>query len=410
MIARMKSTLAGKKLSRDFWTFFAAALCFDFGASMYFFLFNLFLLDRGFAVRQVGHIVSAITIGGMIGTIPVGLLARRVGLQRLLLSGFVLSPVVLALRLAANGEVMQIALAIATGGCFCLWSVCFSPAAARLTTEENRTFAFSLLFSTGIAMGIVGGLVGGWLPGWIQTAAHASSAAAAKRIVLLLCCAIMAAGAWPLSRLRMGVEQARPRGPWRPPPFLLRFLPAVALWSIVLGAFTPFATVYLSRQVGLPLQANGMIFAASNLAQVCAVLLAPSLFRRLGLVRGIVCTQVATAVALASLAITHRSSEAVAVYLGFTAMQWMSSPGIYSLLMNRVSESERSGASAAHVFVGSLSQAVASAAAGGAFERFGYPAVLAAIALIALAAAALFHALLSTRHDAAICVPATAQC
>jgi MFS family permease len=391
---RLKSWISDKELSREFWTFFAGALCFDFGFAIFFFLYNLFLLDVGFGERQLGLITGALTIGGVVGTVPVGLLSRRVSLHRLLLAGFILVPALSVLRALIVWERAQIGLALLTGLCFCLWSVCFSPAAAALTTDRNRTFAFSLLFSAGIGMGVLGGMVGGCLPGWLQTMHPSLQSYDSKRIVLLLCCFIAALGTWPMSRLTLQVVCDKQARPWRFDPFLYRFLPAVGLWSLVIGSFTPFATAYLSRQIKIPLAHIGLIFSASQLAQVTAILMAPTVFKRFGLVTGIMYTQIVTAIALAALARAHNVPSVVVLYLGFTAFQWMSSPGIYSLLMNRVAESERSFASAANIMVTSLFQAIASGLSGAAFADFGYPAVLPAIAGIALLAAFLFRALL----------------
>jgi MFS family permease len=409
-LLRLRSWISEKELSREFWIFFAGALCFDFGFAIFFFLFNLFLLDVGFGVRQLGLITGAMTIGGVVGTIPVGLLARRVRLHRLLLAGFILAPVVSALRAYIVWERAQIGLALITGMCFCLWTVCFSPAAARLTTERNRTFAFSLLFSAGIGMGVLGGMVGGFLPGWLQAIRPSMQTLDAKRIVLLLCCLIVAFGIWPVSRLRLQVEQEKQRQPWTFDPFLFRFLPAVALWSFVIGSFSPLATAYLSRHIHIPLAHIGLIFSASQLAQVVAVLIAPAIFRRFGLVTGIMYTQVATAIALGTLARAHAVPLVVVLYLGFTAFQWMSGPGIYSLLMNRVAERERNSASAANIFVTSLCQAIASAVSGAAIVAFGYPAVLSAIAAMALLAAFLFRTLLHDSEGCNIPVTTPAEC
>lgn len=406
---RLRSWISEKELGREFWIFFAGALCFDLGFAIFFFLYNLFLLDVGFGERQLGLITGAMTIGGMIGTFPVGLLARRVGLHRLLIAGFILAPAVSALRTVILWEPAQIGLAVLTGMCFSVWTVCFSPAAARLTTERNRAFAFSLLFSTGIGMGVLGGIVGGCLPGWLQTLHSSMHPSDAKRMVLLMCCLIVALGVWPLSRLRFEVEGARQSEARTFDPFLFRFLPAVALWSVVIGSFTPFATAYLSRHFQIPLARIGLIASASQLAQVAAVLMAPAVFKRFGLVTGIMYTQIATAVALGALAGVHEVPSVVVLYLGFTAFQWMSGPGIYSLLMNRVAERERSTASAANIFVTSLFQAIASATSGAAFAAFGYPAVLSAIAGIALLAAVLFRVLLQDREDSSACVTAPAE-
>ena len=51
--------LTGKKLSRSFWVFFAVAFCFDLGFAVYFFLFNLYLVDFRFNERTIGLVGGA---------------------------------------------------------------------------------------------------------------------------------------------------------------------------------------------------------------------------------------------------------------------------------------------------------------------------------------------------------------
>jgi hypothetical protein len=125
-------------------------------------------------------------------------------------------------------------------------------------------------------------------------------------------------------------------------------------------------------------------------------LLTPVLFRALGLVNGIVATQLLTAMALAALAGTHNTSLAVSMYLGFSVMHWMSSPGLYNLVMSRVPEQERSTAASMTLFCNALLQSAATAGAGILFVSFGYPHVLAGIAVAAAIAAMVFRSLVST--------------
>jgi predicted MFS family arabinose efflux permease len=81
-------------------------------------------------------------------------------------------------------------------------------------------------------------------------------------------------------------------------------------------------------------------------------------------------------------------------YVIYMAIQWMSEPGMFTLLMNKMSPEERSGASALTFLVMSLSQSFAAATAGASFTRFGYPAVLSVTAVVALAAAGVSRLLL----------------
>lgn len=385
---------ACRGLGNGFWTFFVAALCFDLGFSIYMFLYSLLLLDFGFNEQQLGLVVGAMTLGAMAGTLPMGVLAERVGLRRVLLTGFVVTPAIAALRPFFPNERAQIVLAFATGLALCFWQVCFSPATASLTTEKNRTLAFSLMLSTGIATGALGGLTGGWLPGWIEHMHLATGRADAKRVVLLACCAIFALGAWPLARVRWQRTGIEPRKVLKFDPFLYRYLPALALWTLASGAIVPFAQVFLSRQMHLTLPKIGEAFSMAQIAEVATILLAPIVFRRCGLVAGIAYTQAAGGLALAGLARAQTANAAMALYAGFMAVHWMSGPGIYSLLMGRVAEAGRSMASAANNFALKLCEAIASAVAGAAYVRFGYPTVLGTLAAMALLSSAAFVVLL----------------
>jgi predicted MFS family arabinose efflux permease len=381
---------AARELGSGFWTFFVAAFCFYLGFSAYLFLYSFFLLDIGFNERQLGLVTGAMTLGAMVGTLPMGALAERVGLRKLLLAGFVATPAISAVRQFFPSERAQIVLAFATGLSHCSWQVCFAPITAALTTEKTRTFAFSLMFSTGIAAGALGGLVGGWLPGWVQRMHLAHGAAGAMHLVLLVYCAIFALGAWPMARLRLQSGGGNQRNTWRFDPFLLRFLPTMALWTLAAGAFVPFAQVFLMRQAHLTLPRIGQAFSVGQIAQVGAILLAPVVFRRCGLVAGIAYTQAASGVALVGLAAAQGPNVAVVLYVGFIAIHWMSGPGIYSLLMGRVAQGARSTASAANNLTSTLCQSIASAVAGAAYVRFGYPAVLQALAFMALLSSAVF--------------------
>jgi predicted MFS family arabinose efflux permease len=95
--------------------------------------------------------------------------------------------------------------------------------------------------------------------------------------------------------------------------------------------------------------------------------------------------------------------------VGFTAFQWMSEPGMYSLLMDRVPPAGRSDASAWNVLVCSSSQAIAAALAGVGFVRFDYPAVLMMVAGIALLAGCSFHVLLRRSGREVLCPALTSE-
>jgi MFS family permease len=376
----------------QFWLFFTGAICFNFGFAVFFFLFNLYLLDFGRSERTLGLIGSLMAVGSIAGTIPAGILAERCGLRATLTGGVVFAVLFAVLRTWVLAQPAQLILAVLSGLTLCFWAVCLSPAVAGLTTDEERPAAFSLMFAAGIGVAGLGGFVAGQLPGLLErhrlgTALNATQATGGA---MLFGCGVALLALLPLSRLTLRSNSPRAGLPRFSNPFLLRFLPAMAVWGLVTGSFTPFANVYFVRHFGVSIERMGSIFSLSQLVQFVAILCAPLLFRRAGLTSGIMLTQLATAGTLALLATLHTAAGAAWIFWAYMAFQCMNEPGIYSLLMDRIPPGEHNGASAATFFVSAASQSVASAAMGAAIVRFGYSPALGVIAGLAVVAAILF--------------------
>src|SRR6185437_11860084 len=244
----------------------------------------------------------------------------------------------------------------------------------------------------------LGGIICGYLPTWVRSAGISMHPADLKRIILLVSCAVVSLGLLPLLRLRFPEPEAEPSREsepaislrrWKPSPFLLRFLPLMALWSAVIASFSPFGNVYLSSVLHIPLSHIGLVFSGIQIVQLCMGALAPIVFRWLGLVNGIVVVQVGAGIMLCSLAVARSVTFAVTAYLIVSALQWMSSPGLYDLVMRKTPDSERNTASAATLLWSSIAGSIATTGCGILFARFGYPRVLFGIAAMSLTVAVL---------------------
>jgi MFS family permease len=396
-----------KNLGHGYWVFFATAFFFDAGFSIYVFLFNLYLLDCGFNERAMGWIGGAFTLGSLAGTLPAGEWARRFGVRPLLLALFVTAPFLSAARAVWMWEPAQIGLAFFAGLSMSIWGVCFLPAVARLTSEKNRTTGIGLIFSVGVGSSMLGGIVCGYLREWLALAGLALAPAEVKRLILICSCAFAFAGIIPALRLRVpepaaeeGTAEPRTAWPFRNLlPFLKRFLPLMALWTAVLAAFTPYVNVYFERDLRFPMARIGLLFTTVQLLQCSMGAIGPYLFRKIGLMKGIVVTQTTAALALGSLAGARSQPLAIALYMTFFAAQWISCLGLYNLLMNETPDAERSSASAMTMFSNALSGAAATAMAGVLFTRFGYPRVMLGLAAMGVVVSLLFRILVSARED-----------
>jgi MFS family permease len=369
-------------LTGGYWLFLGASSFFVLGMFIYVLLYNLYLLDLGFREDFVGQVNSASTAGMVAAILPAAALARRWGLGKMLFVSFASVGAISALRVLVTSRVPLLALALASGAAFSLYVVSLAPAVARLTSDKARSTGFSISTSSSIALGIAGGWLGGHLPGWLG----------GKRPAMLAGCALLALALWPSARLRIApapVEGAKlyPRNN-----FVVRFLIVWAIWNLATGSFNPFFTTFFAR-LHTPVEKIGLIMSGSQLAQVMALMLAPFILRKLGLVSGTAAMLLATALAMGGLAAGPTGWAAGAVFMTYTSCQWMTDPGINTLLMDRVHEQERTGAAALMMLVSFGAQFVASLAGGATVATFGYSTMLACAACLAAVAAVAFRAL-----------------
>jgi MFS family permease len=383
-----------REFSADYWKFFAAAFFMDLGFGLFFFLFPLYLTDLHFDERFIGHAIACLTLGNVAGTIPAMFIARRIGLRPLLVITFAAVPALCVLRVLIVWPPAQLVLAFCTGVALCGWPICFSPTIAALTDAGNRARGFSIAFATGIGLGTVSGIAGGYVPEILNRGTMHLPIIDGIRVVLLLACAITALGLLPLQTLPL--RQLRTSNDRRIPlfhPFLKRFLPGFLLWNIVTSSFPVFGAVFLQKSLGIPLGNLGSIFSASQLTQFTAVALSPLVFKKLGMAKGIAAAQMGTAMMLVFMSRTQLLPLVVCFYLLYFGTQFMCGPGIYTLLMERIPEEERSSASAIQNLTGALCQAGTAALTGVGIVNLGYHKILVANAGVALLAAGHFFLL-----------------
>jgi MFS family permease len=322
-------------LGSEFWRFIAAAALFNFALFIFFLHYNLFLLDLGFREDFVGAVNSAMRIGSMVGTIPAALIAQRLGLRKALLLTILATAAAEFFRAMLGARLPLAVLAFLSGCTFAVWAVIMAPVIAGAVGEKRRATAFSVFFACMFATGIVGNWLGGVLPQLMPS----------RRAILLSAAALSAVAVLPALRMRDFPRAPAGARVYPRSRFLALYLIPFALWHLATGTFNPFNNVYFKR-LGFPDHSIGSIFAASQVVQVAALLTAPWIIRRFGLLTGIVVMMSATAIGLGALAAQPTAAFAVAAYMAYMSFQWMSEPGLNTLLMNHVAERERSGASA----------------------------------------------------------------
>jgi MFS family permease len=371
-------------IGAQFWTFLAAAALFNFAFFIYVLLFNLRLLDLGFREDALGFIGGASTLGCVAGTLPAAAAVRRFGLRNGLIGSIAGCAALAAVRALAIGRLELAALGFVGGAAFSGWAVVMTPTIAATVPENSRAAAFGIFYSAMFAIGIAGGWTGGHMPAWTH----------GKQPALLVAAGLAALSLVPAWRLQISAAPPAPGESKAYPSarFLVRYMAPFALWSLATGSFNPFYSAYFTR-LGVSVERIGAISSLAQVAQMAGVSLAPLIFRRTGIARGVAWMMAATAAALACLAGRPFGAPAAA-YILYMAFQWMSEPGLSALLMNNVAERERSGAAAVNYLVMFGAVAVSQSAGGALVARYGYGPALAGAAALALAAAAGFDMLM----------------
>ena len=388
-------------LGSQYWRFFFAEGFFDFGMFVFVFLYNLYLLQLGFREDFIGRVSGIMTAGSILGTLVTAAALRRFGLRGTIQAAFGLTALISAVRAYWTPAPALLGMAALAGVTSAAWPVAWAPAIAQLTTDKNRARGFSLISSAGIAIGVLGAQAAGHMPGWLSRVNWASSSVQSYRESLLGGCLMVLLAMAALARVNLGGTTPTQRKFRWPSPLVLRFLAAMLLWNLGTGAFNPFFNVFFARRVQLPIEQIGYVVSISQVAQIAAILAAPLVFRRFGLVRGIAGMQFATGLAMVGLAAAAGPAWAATGYVVYMMAQYMSEPGMFTFLMEGTPVEERGSASALNFLVAFAAQALAAAVAGQMLARFGYAPVLAVAALICAASALLFRVLLDDRKPAA---------
>jgi MFS family permease len=376
-----------------FWNIVVATALFNCGFSSFLFLYNFYLLDRGFTERPLGTLTTATILGTISGTIPVGILASRFGLRRLMIPCLLLVTLVFAAKVGLATYGPQLVLDFIGGVLFCGWMVCLSPLVAGVVESTRRPVAFSILYAVAMVGGSLGGLIGGHMPGWWQHTHAALTPLRGKQLTMLTGIAIATLATIPLSRVKISVKPAERSKLPRIPPNLRRFFAASACWSFAIGCLNPFTGIYLIRHFQMPLMHIGNLTSITQLLHALAVFAAPWVLRRFSLITNIVAIQTFAAVSLLLLITTHTWGQASVAIFGFLVAQHMCDPNLQALLMEGTSEHDRSGASAIYLLLNGLAQAIAATIGGTMLARFGYPPVLVGVAGAVLCAAMLFRSM-----------------
>ena len=360
------------------------------GQSIFSLLFNLYLRELGVGDAGIGQILSKISLGAAVAALPVAFLFRRLRARTILVTAGALTAVTYLLMGTLVAPELLLLAAFLSGMVVTTFRLSIAPIVMREVTPALRPYLFSAAFTVLFLASILGSILGGAMP----HAFHAltESERLALRWSLWAACGVTLLAAIPFHRMRTdrpAVDERAAGPPWGPFRELLEVdwglqlklvLPAMLI-GLGAGLIIPFMNLYFRDRFGLTPAAIGVLYAFMQAFMVAGNLFGPAVSRRLGLVRGVVATQLASVPFMVALALTDSFPVVVASFFLRAGLMNMNQPLTTHFAMEVVPEREHAITNSLLSLSWFVAWSISADIGGALIQRRGYmePLLLAAL-------------------------------
>jgi MFS family permease len=371
------------------------------GLGFYSVAIPVFLPLEGMSVTNLGAILTTFGLTTVIFSIPFAILSDRHGRKLLMLVGSVIATFVLIIPGFTSDFWLLEVSAVLGGLGEAMFQATWNAYLADTTSGDSRAAAFSLSFVTFTIASGVGSVVPAFFPFIPLTLLNAHR-------VALVALGILGLGT-SFSVLRWADDikpKASRRGilPRKSLGIIMKFSTANMMIGLGAGLIIPLIPTWFYLRFNETDVFSGPLIAVSNLAMGLAAVSSPGIAKRIGLVRGIVTTQILSTLFLFAMPFAPIALVAGPLYVVRAMLMNMSSPLSDTFLMNLIAEDERATASSFNVVIWRLPNA-ASTVIGGSLLNSGQLSIpFYLCTVLYVSSIALFYALFRNAEKA---VPAT---
>jgi MFS family permease len=368
-------------LSRNILLFLAFSALIDMGIyGVMDVLLNFFYRSLGFDLAQISVLQGSQRLGGLLFSLPAGLLITWIGARRtLMLTGTLLAASMFAMTLG-DSFAWQYGARIVMGAMYTTFFIASIPLVAMLVKRDRYTSVFSLQFiAVSIAIALANS-IGGSLPTLLSGAFPALGSAestGAYGASLWIAAGIVALSLVPLTLLPKAQattpsleKPARTPAPWSA--ILLMSVPML-IFGMGAGLSIPYYNLFFRDTFDLPDAVIGNIFTFGSLSMMVITLIVPFTARRLGQVKALNAAMLATTAAFFLLSLSPSIAPTILFYglaLGFRNTM---SPLYNPLLLDYIREEHHGLVSSMTTGAWSLGFFVITFFSGSWVEQYGYP-------------------------------------
>ena len=372
-------------------TFFAA-----YTFAVYQLLLNLYLKELGFKEGFIGSILSATALGTLVISGPLIFLMHKLSYRRILISSLVCAAIGYGLLSTLLDRTSLWLAAFFSGASAAGLRLVAPPFFMQISSPKERSYLFSLNFGTWIFAAIVGSLTGGYLVKLFDSVGqnHVHS----LRWALLLSIGFGLIGTLPFARIKSR-STGRPGSSeiWKWQNFKKRgrlyFKLAFPLFLVGTGAglIIPFLNLYFKTLFQQSAHEIGIYFAWLQIFMLAGILLGPILAKKLGMIRSIVFTELASIPFMLILAFTTDLAFAVGAFFIRGALMNMAQPISTHFAMEAVEEKEHPLINSLIALAWTLSWVFSAGLGGKLIELYSFAPPLIVAAGLYVASSALYY-------------------
>ena len=359
-------------------------------------LLNLYLREKGYGEGFIGSVLSAGAIGMTLVSIPGAVLLSRIRLKPVLVVstiGYVIFGLI-AVYTDVSGLIW--------GAYFCagimmtFHRIAAAPFFMRNSTPTERPYLFSLSFGIAVMAGVVGSLIFGQLVEYFATAggydmvwAHRLSLTVG---VLCSLAALIPFGLLSMPNdvdkdemLEFGLKAFAPlKG------LLVKLTVPYFIVGAGAGMIIPFLNLFFRDRFGQSPEEIGYYFGSVNLTMFLGVMAGPLLVRKIGMVRTMVFTELASIPFMLILAFSYHFPIVFAAFLIRGALMNMGSPVGTNFAMEMTPKSHHGLVNAVLTFAWTSSWMISTKAGGIVIEKYGFTVSLVAAVILYVISALLY--------------------
>ncbi|MCA1031595.1 MFS transporter [Bacillus timonensis] len=338
------------------------------GMGIFMIMYNFYIRELGYTEQVNGNIIAMTALASAIILIPAGILSDKIGRKKLMLTGVVISSVVLFSRGLLEGENVLLIAAFITGISMAFLQVSAIPWLAENSTNEQRVHLFSFHFAVMMAANVVGNILGGFITDILLYVVHMSGIWSV-RITLLIGAAFIFMGVFPILKMSE-IKKSKQKGEAKlglrsfakknkiQIKLILLFAVAQIIIGFGSGLVIPYLNLYFADRFSANNSIIGVILSLGQAATAIAMFIGPAVVKKVGEVRAVVYLQLLSLPFLLLTAYTENLLIATIGFLFRQALMNAGNPIQMSLMMERVEDSMKGLANSVNQMVFSLGWAI----------------------------------------------------